>query len=317
MQRQGGTLDESDHGSDRRESAIDIGGTFTDLLLFDERDRGDSRVGKTLTTPDDPADRCPHRPRQICCATPVNPPEHVDQIIHGTTLVTNALIERKGAATALLTTEGFRDALEIGREHRYDLYDLLLELPRTAGAALSALRGARAHPGRRHVADAARSRRDVAGAVERLRGTRASRRSPSPCCTATRTRCTSGGRASGSPSARPISSSRSRPTSCRRSASTSAPRRPSPMSTCSRWSSATCATWSSRWRELGFARPLLRHALVRRHLHRRDRRALSRSGCSSPVRPPARWPPPTIGELTGRPIACSRSTWAAPPPSAA
>jgi N-methylhydantoinase A len=52
------------------------------------------------------------------------------QIIHGTTLVTNALIERKGAPTALLATEGFRDSLEIGREHRYDLYDLQLEMPR-------------------------------------------------------------------------------------------------------------------------------------------------------------------------------------------
>ena len=52
------------------------------------------------------------------------------QIIHGTTLVTNALIERKGASTALLASEGFRDSLEIGREHRYDLYDLQLEMPR-------------------------------------------------------------------------------------------------------------------------------------------------------------------------------------------
>ena len=52
------------------------------------------------------------------------------QIIHGTTLVTNALIERKGAPTALLASEGFRDSLEIGREHRYDLYDLQLEMPR-------------------------------------------------------------------------------------------------------------------------------------------------------------------------------------------
>src|SRR5438094_925022 len=50
-------------------------------------------------------------------------------MIHGTTLVTNALIERKGASTALLATAGFRDAVEIGREHRYDLYDLMLELP--------------------------------------------------------------------------------------------------------------------------------------------------------------------------------------------
>jgi N-methylhydantoinase A len=51
-------------------------------------------------------------------------------VIHGTTLVTNAIIERKGARTALLTTRGFRDAYEIGREHRYDLYDLFLEMPR-------------------------------------------------------------------------------------------------------------------------------------------------------------------------------------------
>ena len=54
----------------------------------------------------------------------------VGQIIHGTTLVTNALIERKGAPTALLASEGHRDSLEIGREHRYDLYDLQLEMPR-------------------------------------------------------------------------------------------------------------------------------------------------------------------------------------------
>ena len=51
-------------------------------------------------------------------------------LLHGTTLVTNALIERKGAPTALLTTIGFRDAVEIGREHRYELYDLNLELPK-------------------------------------------------------------------------------------------------------------------------------------------------------------------------------------------
>ena len=50
-------------------------------------------------------------------------------MVHGTTLVTNALIERKGARTALITTRGFRDAIEIGREHRYDMYDLFMELP--------------------------------------------------------------------------------------------------------------------------------------------------------------------------------------------
>ncbi len=50
-------------------------------------------------------------------------------IIHGTTLVTNALIERRGAPTALLTTDGFRDAVAIGTEHRYDMYDIFLEKP--------------------------------------------------------------------------------------------------------------------------------------------------------------------------------------------
>src|SRR5205807_6494601 len=56
-------------------------------------------------------------------------PDAVQHVIHGTTLVTNAVIERKGARTALLTTRGFRDAYEIAREHRYDLYDLFLEMP--------------------------------------------------------------------------------------------------------------------------------------------------------------------------------------------
>jgi len=56
-------------------------------------------------------------------------PGRVRAVVHGTTLATNALIERKGARTALLTTEGFRDALEIGREGRYDMYDLFIDPP--------------------------------------------------------------------------------------------------------------------------------------------------------------------------------------------
>src|SRR5256714_15088698 len=59
----------------------------------------------------------------------IRPANQVQHVIHGTTLVTNAIIERKGARTALLTTRGFRDAYEIAREHRYDLYDLFLEMP--------------------------------------------------------------------------------------------------------------------------------------------------------------------------------------------
>ena len=56
-------------------------------------------------------------------------PAAVTHLVHGTTLITNAIIERKGAKTGLITTKGFRDALEIGRERRYDIYDISLENP--------------------------------------------------------------------------------------------------------------------------------------------------------------------------------------------
>src|SRR5215218_8182705 len=106
---------------------IDIGGTFTDFLLFDG-ETGRFSIAKTLTTPDEPARAVATGLSQLSEQTGI-PVERVDQIVHGTTLVTNALIERKGAVTALITTKGFRDALEIAREHRYDLYDLNLEPP--------------------------------------------------------------------------------------------------------------------------------------------------------------------------------------------
>jgi N-methylhydantoinase A len=106
---------------------IDIGGTFTDLLLVG----ADGRVviAKTLTTPRDPSLAVEHALRPVLENGTVGSGEH-GTLLHGTTLVTNALIERKGAPTALLTTAGFRDAVEIGREHRYELYDLNLELPK-------------------------------------------------------------------------------------------------------------------------------------------------------------------------------------------
>jgi N-methylhydantoinase A len=106
---------------------IDIGGTFTDFLMFDES-TGTFTLGKTLTTPSEPAAGVRIGLAQIL-SQGRRTPSDVSQIVHGTTLVTNALIERKGAKTALVTTAGFRDAVEIGREHRYDLYDLFLELP--------------------------------------------------------------------------------------------------------------------------------------------------------------------------------------------
>jgi len=107
---------------------IDIGGTFTDLLVLDEV-TGAFHIGKTLTTPDDPS-RAVRTGLNDLLRQHEIAPGRVKQIIHGTTLVTNALIERRGVPTALLTTKGFRDAIEIGHEHRYDLYDLFLELPK-------------------------------------------------------------------------------------------------------------------------------------------------------------------------------------------
>ena len=105
---------------------IDIGGTFTDMLLVDEQ--GIAVIGKTLTT-SDPSLAVENALRPVLDNGGLKPGER-GTLVHGTTLVTNALIERKGAPTALLTTAGFRDAVEIGREHRYELYDLNLELPK-------------------------------------------------------------------------------------------------------------------------------------------------------------------------------------------
>ncbi len=106
---------------------IDIGGTFTDLLLVGED--GSAVIGKTLTTPGDPSLAVENALRPLLENGKIKTGER-GTLLHGTTLVTNALIERKGAPTALLTTTGFRDAVEIGREHRYELYDLNLELPK-------------------------------------------------------------------------------------------------------------------------------------------------------------------------------------------
>lgn len=106
---------------------VDIGGTFTDLVVFDDVS-GSFAVGKTLTTPRDPSQAVETLvletlERENLAAG------NVQQLIHGTTLVTNAVIERTGSHTALLATQGFRDSIEIGRENRYELYDLMLEMP--------------------------------------------------------------------------------------------------------------------------------------------------------------------------------------------
>jgi N-methylhydantoinase A len=103
---------------------VDIGGTFTDLVLL--TGGRVAALGKTLTTPRDPSLAVAEGVARLLGE--VDPAE-VTEVVHGTTLVPNALIERKGARTGLVTTKGFRDTLAIRREHRYDLYDLFLELP--------------------------------------------------------------------------------------------------------------------------------------------------------------------------------------------
>lgn len=103
--------------------AVDIGGTFTDLVAF-EAGSGRVRAAKSLSTP-------PEFERGVeeALAAAVDP-EPVRAFLHGTTVVINALIERKGAPTALVTTRGFRDVLEIGRANRPDLYNMRYAKPR-------------------------------------------------------------------------------------------------------------------------------------------------------------------------------------------
>ena len=104
---------------------IDIGGTFTDIVV---RDEGRTLARKVLTTHDDPARGVETGIVAILAEGGLDPGA-VERVVHATTLFTNTLIERKGARAGLITTRGFRDALEIGRERKYELYDLTIAKP--------------------------------------------------------------------------------------------------------------------------------------------------------------------------------------------
>ncbi len=106
----------------------DIGGTFTDFVLLNDK-TGEIHINKCLTTPADPSEAVEEGVKQLLDRIPGFIP-HLEEIIHGTTLVINAIIERKGARTGLITTKGFRDVLELGREIRYDAYDIFSEYPK-------------------------------------------------------------------------------------------------------------------------------------------------------------------------------------------
>lgn len=106
---------------------IDIGGTFTDIVLYDDA-TGTHLIVKQSTTPEEPSDGVAVGVERLLRENDVRP-ELITRVVHATTLFTNALIERKGAPTAFLTTEGFEDTLEIGLERKYDLYDLFIRKP--------------------------------------------------------------------------------------------------------------------------------------------------------------------------------------------
>ena len=105
--------------------AVDIGGTFTDLAL---EHAGGRVTAKVLTTRHAPEAGVLSGVAQILGQAGLVPAD-ITLLLHGTTLATNAIIERKGARTALITTEGFRDVLALGNESRYDQYDLNIRLP--------------------------------------------------------------------------------------------------------------------------------------------------------------------------------------------
>lgn len=108
--------------------AVDIGGTFTDVVLLDAVS-GRVVVDKTLTTPSAPLDGVRTGVRQLLGKAGVRPAEITAPIVHATTLITNALIEGKIGRAGIVTTAGFGDTLLIRNEHRYDMYDLQIEFP--------------------------------------------------------------------------------------------------------------------------------------------------------------------------------------------
>lgn len=105
--------------------AADVGGTFTDVVLELPNELVTAKVPTDVKNPEQGI----LNGVQVVLDKAQVRPEQIDVFIHGTTLATNALIERKGAKTALITTEGFRDSLEIAYENRYDQYDLMIDKP--------------------------------------------------------------------------------------------------------------------------------------------------------------------------------------------
>lgn len=109
--------------------AADIGGTFTDVVLEVETPDGITQfTAKVLTTPQSPADAVLEGVEAVLAQALIDTGD-IELVVHGTTLATNALIERRGARTALVCTEGFRDSVAMAHENRFEQYDIFMERP--------------------------------------------------------------------------------------------------------------------------------------------------------------------------------------------
>ncbi|SDF65842.1 hydantoinase/oxoprolinase family protein [Thalassobaculum litoreum] len=106
---------------------VDVGGTFTDLVYTDT-DRGETVIHKTPTTPDDPSRGVVEGAVELCRRVGVDPAS-IDHLMHGTTIATNAVLEYDGVEAGLITTEGYRDILHIGRHQRPQHYSIMQEIP--------------------------------------------------------------------------------------------------------------------------------------------------------------------------------------------
>ena len=106
---------------------VDVGGTFTDFFAA-KGDEGLIHVYKTSSTPSNPAEAILNGLDAMCEKFDI-PMDQIDRLSHGTTVGTNALIQRTGSRVALVTTKGFRDLLEIGRQTRPHMYDLQIDHP--------------------------------------------------------------------------------------------------------------------------------------------------------------------------------------------
>lgn len=106
---------------------VDIGGTFTDLYLVDN-EAEEQTIHKVSTTPEDPSEGALTGVREICEMTGTDPGD-IDYVLHGTTIATNAVLEHEGVETGMLTTEGYRDVVHIGRHQRPKNYSIQQDIP--------------------------------------------------------------------------------------------------------------------------------------------------------------------------------------------